>query len=120
MYIHVPVQPPNPPSAKAKEVGAKVAELVRILRQEDPEIGRTDVEQGLTLATAELRRELGGGTAVAPLVMLGLALMFGVGIFTYFLFQRGGGQQSVVWIALSLGMMVMMLILFLVLRRAKG
>ncbi len=107
MYIHVPVQPQIPASAKAQELGSKVAELVRILRKEDPEISRTDVEQGLALATAEMRRELGGGSGAA-VVMLVLAVTLAVGILAFFIIQGTVGRQSVLWIlaGLAIGLLV--------------
>ena len=83
MYIHVPTPPPAP-SKKARELAAKLAELVRILRREDPSISRGEVEQGMRLAQDELRRELGGGSSRALIITL-LAGLLALGVAGFFM-----------------------------------
>lgn len=122
MYIHVPVQPQISP--KAMELGAKIAELVRILREKDPSIGRADVEQGISLAQAELRKELGGRSAGPQLrLILGVAViaMLGAGIGAFSIKSEMGGGASMLWVitGLAIGLPVVGSLLLL-LRKPKA
>ena len=47
MYVFVP---PPPPSPEAEDLGAKVAQLVRMLRQENPNLSAIDIRRGLEVA----------------------------------------------------------------------
>lgn len=66
----------------------KIAELVRILRSDDPSIRSEDVRHGLRLAERELRDEAGGPntTALTLLVLLIGGVAFGVAFF----YTQGG------------------------------
>jgi hypothetical protein len=78
MFVYVP----PPPSPEAKALAAKIAELVRILRSEDPDIDRRDVEQALRLAQEQLRAELGGLDTRRVAIFAGLlSALAGVGVF---------------------------------------
>ncbi len=79
---HIPITPPAPPSPEAQEVGSKIAELVRLMRQENPKIGPQDIRQGLQLATQNLRPEIGGsgGVMVMLFVAASVALLV-LGVF---------------------------------------
>ncbi len=92
VYIpNVPIVPAAPPSPEAQDLGLKIAELVRLMRQENPNIGAADIRQGLQLAAQNLRPEI-GGTRVA-IVLLAVAGVVGVTVLGLFL-AKGGMDQS--------------------------
>ena len=79
---HIPIVPPAPPSPEAQELGSKIAELVRLMRQENPKIGVGDIRQGLQLATQNLRPEIGGaGGAMALLTIAVVVALAVLGVF---------------------------------------
>ncbi len=98
MYVHVSA----PPSAAAQELSAKVAELVRILHEENPDISANDIRVGLRLAERELIRGAGQRMALAGGV---LALMFGLGIAMFFLKGEGNAPPKVLMIGIAVAVL---------------
>lgn len=115
---HVPVHQ-QPPSLEAKEVGTKVAELVRILRQDNPKISGSDVRVGLRVAEQELRPEIGGNPAAKWLMVV--ALLVGaalLGVFVYMQQQVPGGSPTTAWLMVAIGALVIVLGGIAVIRKA--
>jgi hypothetical protein len=114
---HVPIRQPEP-SPEAKEVGTKIAELVRILRQGNPRISAADVRTGLRVAEQELRPEIGGNPAAKWLLVVGLlvgAALLGVFVFEA---QNQGGGPAFRWLMVAIGALVVVLGGIAVMRRA--
>ncbi len=86
---NVPIIPAAPPSPEAQDLGLKIAELVRLMRQENPKIGPAAIRQGLQLAAQNLRPEIGGsGGAIVALAVAGV-----VGVTVLGLFLAKGGMD---------------------------
>ena len=83
----VPVTPASPPSPEAQDLGLKIAELARLMRQENPNIGAADIRQGLQLAAQNLRPEIGGPRVA--IVLLTFAAVVGMTILGLFLAKGG-------------------------------
>jgi len=119
--MFVPIIIPQTPSRKAQDLGHKVAELVRIYREEDPGLNLTDVKQAFGVAENEVRSDFGGIGANLRLVMvlcIGL-LMAGLLAFLFFARSNDLNPQSlpVVLIALVVaGVAVLVITLFAVKR----
>ena len=87
----VTVIPQAPPSPEAQDLGLKIAELVRLMRQENPKIGPAAIRQGLQLAAQNLRPEIGGsGGAIVALAVAGVVGVTVLGLFL----AKGGMDQS--------------------------
>ncbi len=87
---NVPIIPAAPPSPEAQDLGLKIAELVRLMRQENSNIGAADIRQGLQLAAQNLRPEIGGPRVA--IVLLAVAGVVGVTVLGLFL-AKGGMDQ---------------------------
>jgi len=82
VFVFVP--PPPPPSREAQELGVKIVELVRILRSDNPAIRPIDIRQGLRLAEAGLRSEIGGANVGVAIFAGLLVASLLAGIAAYF------------------------------------
>ena len=110
----VPVAPTAPPSPEAQDLGKKIAELVRLMRQENPKIGPQDVRQGLSLAKQDLRPEIGGCGAKRALVV---ALLVGTMVLGAFVAKTQGQGLDMPWMIIAIGALVMVLAGVAVLRK---
>ena len=84
----VPVIVPPEPSPRAKDLGARIAELIRIYREKSPDIGMTEVRQAMTVARELVRKEVRGG-GIAPAFFIGLvvSLLLGAALLSFFLWR---------------------------------
>jgi len=98
MYVHVPTN--SMPSPRAKKLGERIAAAVRLLREEDPEIGPEDVRRGLDLAYRDLRRDFGDAAGRRALGIAMIALS--VGGFAAFLIATGGVVEKPWLIAVTI------------------
>ncbi len=79
---NVPIIPAAPPSPEAQDLGLKIAELVRLMRQENPKIGPAAIRQGLQLAAQNLLPEIGGsGGSIVALAVAGVVGVTVLGLF---------------------------------------
>ena len=107
MFVFVPQPPPSP---EAVALGHRIAEAVRLLREEDPAIGAQDVRVGLRLAESELRSEFGGIDPHRIAVVVGaLLLVLGVGVFVA-MSGRLGDQAPVLLAIAGVAVVAMLLI----------
>ena len=102
VYIPVvPIVPQAPPSPEAEDLGKKIAELVRLMRQENPRIGAQDVRVGLSLAEQNLRPEIGGSPATKWLLIV--ALLVGMVILGVFVATQQGQAMDIPWLMIAIG-----------------
>ena len=108
----VPVTPAAPPSPEAQDLGLKIAELVRLMRQENPEIGPADIRQGLQLAAQNLRPEIGGSGGA--IVALSVAVVVGLAILGVFIAKSDGqvlGRSTMLSIVVMVGILLVIIAL---------
>ena len=84
--MHIPIIHPRPPSGDAQEVETKIAGLVRILREQNPDLRSEDIRTGLRFAEQKLRREI-GELSVRPNWFLVVLVGFSVLVALYMLTQ---------------------------------
>jgi len=103
--MFVPVTPP-PPSARARALGDKMAELIRIFRESDPGLTMPDIKQAMTLAAEDVRAEIGGGRLQYPVL---IALLVGVvlaGLFVALYVRRSGIGVSPLVLVVVVGLII--------------
>jgi hypothetical protein len=84
----VPVIVPPEPSPRAKDLGAKIAELIRIYCEKSPDIDMTEVRQAMTVAQGLVRKEVrGGGVTTAFTIGLLVSLLLGAAALSFFLWR---------------------------------
>ena len=96
MFVFVP---PPPPSPRARELGEKMTELIRIYHETDPKISMGEIRQAMKIAEVKARSEVfGKGMApqAAIAVMLGLIML--CGLLLFFFLQQGGARGPMVMI----------------------
>lgn len=103
--IIVPVTPP-PPSPRAMELGMKVADLIRIYKQEYPDMSFMEVTQAMRVAEKETRPEFGGINASKQAALIGLILVVVLLIGLLFFFSRSGGEMPPFLLMAIIGAMV--------------
>ena len=74
---------PPPPSKEAIELGKKIAEAVRMLRDQNPAIRPADVRRGLRLAESELRSSMGGGNPAHYALAATVVMIIVAGVVAY-------------------------------------
>jgi hypothetical protein len=113
----VPVIPQAPPSPEAQDLGQKIAELVRLMRQENPNIGPQDVRQGLSLAEQNLRPEIGCRSRTK--ILLVVALLVGIMVIGMFVAKRQGQGLDIPWMIIAIGALVVVLAGVAILRKCR-
>ena len=103
--IIVPVTPP-PPSPRAMELGKKVADLIRIYKQEYPDMNFTEVAQAMRVAEKEVRPDFGGISVSTQAILVGLILVVMLMIGFVFFFSRAGGEMPPLLLMAIIGVMV--------------
>lgn len=73
MYVYVP----PPPSRNARDLGGRLADVVRDAKKQNKKLSYLEVTQAMRLAAREVRDELGGMTNRAQLLLV-VALLFGI------------------------------------------
>jgi hypothetical protein len=106
MIVLVPHAPPTP---EAVELGTKIADLIRLMREENSRIRPQDVRVAFRIAEQDLRAEIGGG--VAPRVLIVMAVLTAVGVLGMFVAkqQAQGADTPIPWLMISIGVMVAVL-----------
>jgi hypothetical protein len=79
-FVPVTTIVPPQPSARARELGRKIAVVIEEFRREDPGTTAIDVQQALQLA-----RENAGANRVVPMVVVGVILLVVLGILAFVL-----------------------------------
>jgi hypothetical protein len=103
--MFVPVTPPQP-SQEARELGRKMAELVRIFREGYPNLSFTEVRQAMRVAESELGSEFrGAGARMTVAIALTVAALM-VGVFTFLLFSQPDGLPPYALMVVIIGLLV--------------
>lgn len=87
----VPVHVPQP-SERAKDLGLKMADLIRIYKQERPDLTMIEVRQAMQVAQAELRSDFPGLGSIAVIIGVLVAVMLAGIIAFLFMAKSGGGS----------------------------
>lgn len=83
--------PPQEPSPRAKELGEQIALFVMEYRQDNPQLSSMELQQAFMLARQRTNKELGGSANIKAFIALGLGLAMLVLLGVLVLFNRGGG-----------------------------
>ena len=67
------------PSPEAQDLGSRLADLIRLARQGNPDLGMRDIDQSLEVALRTIHAEMGSGVRVRVLAIL--LLLVGLMIF---------------------------------------
>ena len=112
MFVPVVVVPP-PPSPRAQELGNRMAELVRIYREEYPDLTSQEVRQAMDVAHGQVRKEL-GGTNPAILAALITGILAMLGLFAFLLIQRQqtpGGGLPIPYLVISIAVVAALIVI---------
>ena len=98
-------------------IARQIADLIRLMREENSRIRPQDVHVAFRIAEQDLRAEIGGG--VAPRVLIAMAVVIGVGVLGVFVAkqQAQGADTPIPWLMISIGVMVVVLGAVAVLRK---
>ena len=97
---------PSSPSRQAQELGCKMAELVRIFREDDPNLSFIDVRQAMRVAERELSSEFhGAGLQKMAAIGVLMAVLL-AGLFAFFFFSRSGTVPSNIMMISAIGVVV--------------
>jgi hypothetical protein len=115
MIVIVP--PQEPPSPAAQDLGAKIAQLVQLVREENPDVTAQDVQQAFQLARERLRGELAGVDRQRLVLIIGavLGLLLAAGFFVFR--TQGGGDWPMV--AVTVGVLVVGLLAVAIVAAAR-
>jgi hypothetical protein len=78
---------PRAPSQGARELGHKVAQLIREELTSNPQLSTVDVEAALRVGLEDLRADIGGLSRVALVMLTALAVLLAGGVFAFVLSQ---------------------------------
>ncbi len=118
--MFVPVIPP-PPSQKALDLGRKMAELISIFREGNPDLKFTEVRMAMRIAEKEAMRDF-SGTGVQTALVIGLVLLVALGGVFVFMFRfigrpGGTGSGSIALISVIIGLLLVIAAAVVVARR---
>jgi hypothetical protein len=96
------VPTPPLPSPEAEDLGLQIADLVRLYREEHPEIGRHEVDQAFALARRSLREGTPDAAARPLAISLILGLAFAAGLAVLLLRGANVGPNFVLMVVIAL------------------
>jgi hypothetical protein len=83
--MYVPSQPPQHASPRARELGNRIASLIKEFKHSYPDTSASDIYNGMRIAEANLKSELGGTLAARKLILVSLliSLLLALGVFLF-------------------------------------
>lgn len=87
----VPHVPASPPSARAQELGMRLAEVIREYNRQHADVSPVEIRQALMIAAGQSG---GGGEARRVLVALVAALVVGMGLALALAVRSGAGGAA--------------------------
>jgi len=114
----VPVIVPPEPSRRAKDLGAKMAELIRIYREEYPDISMTEIRQAMAVAQSSVRKDVsGGGLATSFTIAILISLALGGALLFFFLWRPEMTSMPIMIMAITALMVLLGLIALVAAKR---
>ncbi|MFH2003121.1 MAG: hypothetical protein ABIK28_25880 [Planctomycetota bacterium] len=116
--MFVPVHVPHP-SKRAKDLGHKMAELIRIYKSEDTQLTFMDIRQALRVAEREVQSEFPGLTGVRLVAIL-MAGCLAAGLFAFFMIERSGAEAPPMAIIIALAIMVISIFAVVIAKQVRN
>ena len=86
--MYVPSQPPQHASMRARELGNRIASLIRDFKHSYPDTSASDIYNGMRIAEANLKSELGSTLAARTLILVSLVVSLLVAFVVFFMFVK--------------------------------
>jgi len=113
----VPYVPVIPPSARALELGRRLADVIRDFNRQHSDVTEIEVRQALQIALGEAG---GGGEKRRAIVAVAAALVAGVGLAIALAARSGPGGGSTAMPAVFGALVVFAIVVVLILSRRGG
>jgi hypothetical protein len=83
--MYVPAQPPQHASLRARELGNRITQVIQEFTRSYPDASASDIYNGMRIAEANLKSELGGTPAARKLILISLliSLLLALGVFLF-------------------------------------
>jgi len=118
--IFVPyVPPPQPPSPRTRELASLLGRVIEEYEKHHPAVSAQEVKAALQIAASSSRK--GGGASMQVAAAVGLAAVLAVGGFVWLATSGGTGSGgSVPMVALSVGVILVVMLVAVMSRRGPG
>ena len=98
--------PPPPPTARARELGQRIAQLVRDYRAESRSMSGIEVRQAFLVARSELGREGGGNPQLIIGVVIGLIALLGLAVLLFLRQDGAASPTTIIWLVAGVTIVV--------------
>jgi len=110
------VPSPPPPTARARELGQRIAQLVRDYRAENHSMSGVEVSQAFLVARSDLGRGGGGNPQTVVGIALGLVALLGLAVLLFLKQDGAASPTNIIWLVAGVAIVVGLVAAFAALR----